>query len=96
MIGIPHPDLGRAGARHRRAPSRCRGDRGGIRRTTPGLSIAGYKVPKSVEFRTEPIPLSGALKPLKRELRRPYWEHVEPDSGTPAVSGATVAQHEDR
>jgi acyl-CoA synthetase (AMP-forming)/AMP-acid ligase II len=40
-------------------------------------SIAGYKVPKSVDFRTEPIPLSGALKPLKRELRRPYWEHVE-------------------
>ena len=39
-------------------------------------SIAGYKVPKSVEFRTEPIPLSGALKPLKRELRRPYWEAV--------------------
>lgn len=37
-------------------------------------TIAGYKVPKSVEFRTEPIPLSGALKPLKRELRRPYWE----------------------
>ena len=37
-------------------------------------SIAGYKVPKSVEFRTEPLPLSGALKPLKRELRRPYWE----------------------
>jgi long-chain acyl-CoA synthetase len=39
-------------------------------------TIAGYKVPKSIEFRTEPIPLSGALKPLKRELRRPYWEHV--------------------
>jgi long-chain acyl-CoA synthetase len=38
-------------------------------------SIAGYKVPKSIEFRTEPLPLSGALKPLKRELRRPYWEH---------------------
>jgi len=40
-------------------------------------AIAGYKVPKSVEFRTEPIPLSGALKPLKRELRRPYWEGHE-------------------
>jgi long-chain acyl-CoA synthetase len=40
-------------------------------------TIAGYKVPKSVEFRSEPIPLSGALKPLKRELRRPYWEKVE-------------------
>lgn len=37
-------------------------------------SIAGYKVPKSIEFRTDPIPLSGALKPLKRELRAPYWE----------------------
>ncbi|MCW2571445.1 MAG: fatty-acid--CoA ligase [Frankiales bacterium] len=40
---------------------------------TRGL-IAGYKVPKSVEFRTEPLPLSGAMKVLKRELRAPYWE----------------------
>ena len=39
--------------------------------------IAGYKVPKSVEFRSEPIPLSGAMKPLKRELRKPYWEGQE-------------------
>src|SRR5215213_6692233 len=37
-------------------------------------SIAGYKIPKSFEFRTEPLPMSGALKVLKRELRRPYWE----------------------
>jgi acyl-CoA synthetase (AMP-forming)/AMP-acid ligase II len=36
--------------------------------------IAGYKVPKSVEFRSEPFPLSGAMKILKRELRAPYWE----------------------
>jgi acyl-CoA synthetase (AMP-forming)/AMP-acid ligase II len=36
--------------------------------------IAGYKVPKSVEFRTEPLPLSGAMKVLKRDLRAPYWE----------------------
>jgi acyl-CoA synthetase (AMP-forming)/AMP-acid ligase II len=40
-------------------------------------AIAAYKAPKSVEFRAEPIPLSGALKPLKRELRRPYWEGRE-------------------
>jgi acyl-CoA synthetase (AMP-forming)/AMP-acid ligase II len=40
-------------------------------------AIAGYKVPKSVEFRDEPLPLSGALKPLKRELRKPYWEGRE-------------------
>jgi acyl-CoA synthetase (AMP-forming)/AMP-acid ligase II len=36
--------------------------------------IAGYKVPKSIEFRTEPLPLSGAMKVLKRVLRAPYWE----------------------
>ncbi|MCY1176316.1 Long-chain-fatty-acid--CoA ligase [compost metagenome] len=36
-------------------------------------SIAGYKCPKSVEFRTE-LPLSGAGKILKRDLREPYWK----------------------
>ena len=39
--------------------------------------IAGYKIPKSVEFRAEPLPLSGAMKVLKRELRAPYWEGQE-------------------
>ena len=28
-------------------------------------TIAGYKVPKTIEFRSEPMPLSGALKPLE-------------------------------
>ena len=32
-------------------------------------TIAGYKVPKSWELRTDPLPVSGAGKPLKRELR---------------------------
>jgi long-chain acyl-CoA synthetase len=36
--------------------------------------IAGYKLPKSVEFRTDPLPLSGAMKVLKKDLREPYWE----------------------
>lgn len=36
--------------------------------------IAGYKVPKTVDFRDEPLPLSGAMKVLKRELREPYWK----------------------
>ncbi len=36
--------------------------------------IAGYKVPKSVELRSEPLPLSGAMKVLKRELRKAFWE----------------------
>jgi long-chain acyl-CoA synthetase len=35
--------------------------------------IAGYKVPKAVEFRAEPLPKSAAGKLLKRELREPYW-----------------------
>jgi long-chain acyl-CoA synthetase len=39
--------------------------------------IAGYKVPKRVELRTEPLPKSGAGKVLKRELRAPYWEDQE-------------------
>ncbi len=36
--------------------------------------IAGYKVPRSVEFSGEPLPKSGPGKVLKRELRAPYWE----------------------
>jgi len=36
--------------------------------------IAGYKIPKGVTFREEPLPLSGAMKVLKRELRAPYWK----------------------
>jgi len=37
-------------------------------------TIAGYKVPKSVSFRKEPLPMSAAMKVLKRELRAPFWE----------------------
>jgi len=36
--------------------------------------IAGYKCPKSVDFRSAPLPLSGAGKVLKRDLREPYWK----------------------
>jgi acyl-CoA synthetase (AMP-forming)/AMP-acid ligase II len=43
--------------------------------------LAGFKVPKSVEFRNEPFPLSGAFKPLKRELRKRYWEGRERQVG---------------
>jgi long-chain acyl-CoA synthetase len=38
--------------------------------------IAGYKCPRTVDVRSEPFPLSGAGKVLKRELRRPYWENA--------------------
>jgi long-chain acyl-CoA synthetase len=36
--------------------------------------IAGYKCPRTVEIRYEPLPMSGAGKILKRELRTPFWE----------------------
>jgi len=36
--------------------------------------IAGYKCPRSVEFRDTPLPLSGAGKVLKRELREAFWK----------------------
>ena len=36
-------------------------------------SIAGYKVPKRIDVRHEPLPKSGAGKVLKRQLRAPFW-----------------------
>ena len=39
--------------------------------------LTSFKVPKSVEFHNGPLPLSGAFKPLKRELRRRYWDDCD-------------------
>ena len=39
--------------------------------------IANYKWPRSVTIRSETLPLSGAGKILKRELRAPFWEGQE-------------------
>jgi len=36
-------------------------------------TIAGYKCPRKVIIRTEPLPMSGAGKVLKTELRKPFW-----------------------
>jgi long-chain acyl-CoA synthetase len=35
--------------------------------------LAGYKQPRSFEFRSQPFPVTGLGKVLKRELRAPYW-----------------------
>jgi len=35
--------------------------------------IAGYKVPKRIDQRRDPLPKSGPGKVLKRELRAPFW-----------------------
>ena len=36
--------------------------------------IARYKCPRSVSLRTDALPISGAGKILKNELRAPFWE----------------------
>ena len=36
--------------------------------------IAGFKCPRSVTMRDEALPLSGAGKILKADLRKPYWD----------------------
>ena len=35
--------------------------------------VAGFKVPRHIEVRTEPLPKSAAGKILKRNLRQPHW-----------------------
>jgi len=39
--------------------------------------IAGYKCPRTLDFREDPLPLSGAGKILKTELRKPFWSGRE-------------------
>jgi long-chain acyl-CoA synthetase len=36
--------------------------------------IAGYKIPKSIEFSTEALPKTGPGKIAKRQLRDRYWQ----------------------
>ena len=73
VIGIPHPEWGEAvhaivivhpgqTLTEEELLQHCR------------ERIAGYKLPKGVSFREEPLPLSGAGKVLKTELRKPFWE----------------------
>ncbi len=38
--------------------------------------IAGYKAPRTVDF-ADALPMSGAGKILKRELRKQYWDGSE-------------------
>ncbi len=75
VIGIPHPTWGEQVHAIVVLHPDCEATADELREHAR-KTIANYKVPKSIEFRTEPIPLSGALKPLKRELRRPYWEGI--------------------
>jgi acyl-CoA synthetase (AMP-forming)/AMP-acid ligase II len=76
VIGIPHAEWGEAvhaivilhkgkSATEEELTAHCR------------ERIAGYKLPKGFTFREEPLPLSGAGKVLKTELRKPFWQGRE-------------------
>lgn len=72
VIGIPHETWGEAV----HAVVICKS---GMQVSSEDLmahartQIAGYKVPRSIEFRSEALPKSGAGKVIKRDLREPYW-----------------------
>jgi long-chain acyl-CoA synthetase len=36
--------------------------------------IGAYKIPKSIDFRADPLPKTGPGKIAKRVLRDPYWK----------------------
>ena len=40
-------------------------------------TIAGYKVPRSVDIQSKPLPKSGPGKVLKRQLRAPFWANKD-------------------
>jgi fatty-acyl-CoA synthase len=39
--------------------------------------LAGFKMPRILEFTSQPLPKTGTGKILKRELREPYWKDRE-------------------
>jgi len=76
VIGIPHAKWGEQVHAVVRLKADATLDAEGLMAFCHEL-IAGYKCPRSVAFATAPLPLSGAGKILKTELRKPYWEGYE-------------------
>ncbi len=76
VIGVPDEKWGeRVHAIIRLADSQSLDEAGLIKHCK--TLIATYKCPRSVEIRSEPLPISGAGKILKAQLRKPYWEGRE-------------------
>lgn len=73
VIGIPHEQWGEAVHAELRLRDGVEVDEEALNTHCAAL-IAGYKRPRSYNFRKDPMPLSAAGKVLKNELRKPYWE----------------------
>lgn len=52
--------------------------------------IAGYKVPRSIELRDAPFPMTPANKILKRELRQPFWAGHDRRIDSPSIFLAQI------
>lgn len=76
VIGIPHAQWGEAVHAELRLRDGVDIDEEALNAHCAEL-IAGYKRPRSYNFRKDPLPLSAAGKILKNELRKPYWEGRE-------------------
>ena len=73
VIGVPDEKWGETVHAIVRLRDGATADADAIMAHCHGL-IAGFKCPRSVSFHPEPMPLSGAGKILKTELRKPFWE----------------------
>jgi long-chain acyl-CoA synthetase len=73
VFGVPDPVWGEAVHAIVVVAAPRPGLEGELREHCRGF-IAGYKVPKRIDLRVEPLPKSGPGKVLKRSLRAPFWE----------------------
>jgi long-chain acyl-CoA synthetase len=77
VIGIPHEKWGEAV--HAIIVCRSDGERPGADELIAHCRerLAGYKLPKSIEFRDTPLPVSGAMKVQKHLIAAPFWKGRE-------------------
>ena len=76
VIGIPHEKWGEQVHAVVVLHADAETDEGSLIAHCKSL-IAGFKCPRSVTIQSEPLPLSGAGKILKTELRKPFWAEGE-------------------